>query len=471
MQVRTMGRISLSLATLGVVALLLLSPQARAQDVSISDTQTINVTGLLPAGVLISPDGVLQKQVYGDPGGVLHRQRAAAARAALGADVRAFSPIRKISLTRLEQALAQRQNAATDEMRQLAGLLRVQYVFYYPDSNDVVIAGPAEGWMTDLSGRVVGLTTGRPVVQLQDLVVALRAFPPGKRTEGKTIGCSIDPTKEGLAAMQQFLRKLGGRATPGDTQFIVTGLKDSLGPQMVSINGISPKTNMARILVEADYRMKLIGIGLEQPPVKMVSFVQMANPSQVSRNALFRWFFIPDYQCLRATDDRFGMELVGDGVKLVGEDELVAMSGQRSGKGGGSSKASQAFVASFTKRYPELAMRSPVYAELRNVIDLAIAAAFIQQEDYYGKAHWSLPVFGSEEAFPVETLPAPKRVESAVTAVWKGNHLTTPIGGGVRIDAATALEKENRLADEGGKVAKAREKVKVDLPAGRWWWD
>ena len=45
----------------------------------------------------------------------------------------------------------------------LAGLLRLRYVFVYPDSGDIVIAGAAEGWVRNLSGRVVGLTTGRPV--------------------------------------------------------------------------------------------------------------------------------------------------------------------------------------------------------------------------------------------------------------------------------------------------------------------
>ena len=40
-----------------------------------------------------------------------------------------------------------------------------------------------------------------------------------------------------------------------------------------------PKTHFAQVLVEADYRMKLIGIGLEQPPVRMVSYVDRANPA------------------------------------------------------------------------------------------------------------------------------------------------------------------------------------------------
>jgi len=199
-----------------------------------------------------------------------------------------------------------------------------------------------------------------------------------------------------------------------------------------------------------------------------VSFVEKANPAQISRNALFRWFFVPDYQCLRVSDDNLAMELVGDGVKLIGEDELVAASGVRQ-SAARSNKASQLFVTSFTKKYAELAERSPVYAELRNVIDLSVMAAFMQEQDYYGKAGWSMPFLGDERSFACEVQPAPKQVESAVAAIWKGNRLTTPIGGGVHIEARQALRSENRLNDEKGTVAGLRQGQK--LPEGRWWWD
>ncbi len=421
------------------------------------------------AGVVVDAQGVLQKTVFSDPGGQLLRERVAAAKASLKPELAYFSKLRKISLNRLEDAIRQRQIVPTDEMRYLAGLLRVQYVFYYPDSKDIVIAGPAEGWVTNPAGRVVGITSGRPVIQLQDLVVALRAFPPeGRGTQ--LIGCSIDPTTEGLAAMQRFLRSIGSRATPGQTQYIVGGLRTSLGLQTVSINGVSPKTHFAQVLVEADYRMKLIGIGLEKPPVKLVSFVDRASPSQVARNALQRWFFMPDYNCVRASKDGLAMELVGDGVKLVGEDEMVTSGGQRKAASR-SSRASQAFVASFTKKYSELADRSPVYAELRNLIDLAVVAAFIQQEDYYGRSGWKMEVLGDEQAFSVETYTAPTQVASAATARGKGNRLMTPSGGGVDIRAAEALEEPNLLPDENGRVATLRKEVKLDLAKGQWWWD
>jgi hypothetical protein len=225
-------------------------------------------------------------------------------------------------------------------------------------------------------------------------------------------------------------------------------------------------------MVEADYRMKLIGIGLERPPVKLASYVDNASPAQVSRNALQRWYFTPDYQCVRVSDDEYAMELVGNGVKLVGEDEVVTSDGARKQAAGGGDRASKAFVMGFTKKYPELAARSPVYAQLRNLIDMAIAAAFLRERDYYGKAGWHMATLGDEAKLPVETYPTPVQVETAVTSVWKGNHLMTPIGGGVTIYAEQALASPNLLADEEGKLQQAHQQVDLSkLGEGQWWWD
>ena len=421
------------------------------------------------AGVVVDAQGVLQMRAVTDWGGRLMMQRIASAKASLAPEVGKFSNLRKISLNRLEKAIRQKNGATTDEMRYLAGLLRVRYVFYYPETQDIVIAGPAEGWVTNPVGRVVGITSGRPAVQLQDLVVALRAFPPGEKGT-RMIGCSIDPTQEGLAEMQRFLRYIGSIDPRGNTQYIVNGLQTSLGLQTVSIDGVPPNTHFAQVLVEADYRMKLIGIGLEQPPVRLVSFIERASPAQVSRNALFRWFFVPDYNCVRTSEDGLAMELVGDGVKLVGEDELVAAGGARQSVAR-SNLASQAFVTSFTAKYSELADRSPVYAELRNLIDLAVAAAYIQQEDYYGKSGWDMGLLGNERELAVETYNSPRQVGSAVAAVWKGRQLMTPIGGGVQIEATKALRSENLLPDENDKVAKLRGETELELAEGQWWWD
>ena len=438
---------------------------------SVSHAQTSGNSGA--AGISIDADGVLRKQLYSDPSGVLTRERFAAAKTRLESSVLVPSKLRKISLNRLEKALAERislNRSPTEEMLCLAGMTRLKHVFFYPESGDIVIAGPAEGWMTDLSGRQVSMSQGRPVLELQDLVVALRAFPPGDESKSKEIGCSIDPTPEGLARMQEFLASYGGAATPNDTQTIVDGLRTSLGMQNVTIHGVSPKSHFAQVLVEADYRMKLIGIGLEQPPIKLASYVEKASAAQVARNAMQRWYFTPDYKCVRTSDDGLAMELVGDGVQLIGADEVVVAGGQRKQAATGE-RASAGFARAFTQKYPQLAERSPVYAQLRNLIDMSVAAAYMQHEDFYSQANWTPTTFADEAAFPVETCPEPRNVETAVTSIWKGNRLMTPVGGGVSMQAKQALIPDNMLEDEDGELAKKRDETKINLAEGQWWWD
>jgi hypothetical protein len=425
-------------------------------------------------GVVVDADGVLRHSSVADPGGRLQAERNASARAMLNKQAATPSKMRKVSLNRLEAAvLAQTSKNApiAEEMKYLAGLTRVQYVFYYPETKGIVIAGPAEGWVTDLVGRVRGLESGRPIVLLEDLVSALRAYPAsGKKT--KVIMCSIDPTPEGLERYQQYLRSIGSvNPNVGSAYEIVQGLRTSMGMQNIRVGGVPANTHFAQVLIEADYRMKLIGIGIEKPPIRLASYVDRANPAMISKNALQRWYFIPDYQCVRVTTDNDGMELVGEGVKLLSEDQFVMRDGSRQASAK-SNKASQAFVTGFTEKYSELAAKVPVFAQLRNCIDLAVAAAFIQQQDYYSKSGWSASGFGEERAYPVETHNTPVQVETTVTAVWKGAKLVTPISGGVRIEPSQAIHSSNVIADDEGKVEEVRAAVSLkDLPADQWWWD
>jgi hypothetical protein len=431
------------------------------------------------SGVAVDADGVLRRVMETDATGELAQQRAQEAIARLDRNIAKTSPLRKVSLTRLERILKERLaggQSADDAMRNLAGITQLEYVFCYPETGDIVIAGPAEAWAEAPSGRMMGIETGRPVLELQDLIVALRAFPPGTENKKPFIYCSIDPTEEGLSRMHQFLHELGGRIgnpaqNPGQEQFIVNGLRERLGMQVITVGGISPKTHFAQVLVEADYRMKLIGIGLEQPPVRLTSYVERANPSQVASNAMQRWFFVPDYQCVRVSDDSLAMQLVGEGVRLVGENEVVSKDGSR-GMAAKSNRASDAFVKAFTKIYPKLAQRAPIYAQLRNCIDLAVAAAFIQNQDYYSLTKWTPSVFRNEESYPVETLNPPQQVESAVNSLWKGNRLVTPIGGGVEIRPTEAIAPTNLLDDEKAEVQQARTSIDLNkLAPDQWWWD
>ena len=426
-------------------------------------------------GVKISADGLLNRRALPANARKLNMDRFNAAKVALDQDLQQVSELRKVSLNRLEAQVAKMIDAGTPvspDIKYLAGLTKITHVFYYPETKDIVIAGPAEGFFFSAENFVVGMESGRATLKLEDLVVALRAFAPDSNKRS-LITCSIDPTQEGLVRFRNYVKKLqqSGQFQPGMEEQVVQGYKDSLGLQTVKVTGISTKTDFARILVEADYRMKLIGLELERPAVKgITSYVAKANPSGRS-NALNRWFFEPDYDCVTINADQTAIELRGEGVKLVGEDESVGAGGQRKGTGK-SSRASRIFTNSFTKTYAKLAEATPIWAELRNVIDMSVAAAFIKKVDLYNKADWSLGVLGDESRFPVENYSAATQVAPIANAYWKNGKFMSPIAGGVKIQAGVALNSDHLTIDTEGKVNQVRDSSQLGgLKPGQWWWD
>ena len=66
------------------------------------------------------------------------------------------SSLRLVSLVRWEQQIEECLTTGKpipDEVYFLAGLQRIDQVFVFPDDHDLVIAGPAEGFVPDVVGR------------------------------------------------------------------------------------------------------------------------------------------------------------------------------------------------------------------------------------------------------------------------------------------------------------------------------
>jgi hypothetical protein len=382
------------------------------------------------------------------------------------------SSMRKVSLNRLERVVSDalaRNERLDEEMLGLAGLTRIEYVFLLPDSNDIVVAGPAEKILVTPDQRWVGLKSGKSVLQLRDLVVALRAYGPGQ-SNVNIIGCSIDPTKEGLKRMQRFHSQFEGQAASVNVQMLTNGMRQALGYQTVSIKGVPSDTHFAQVLVEADYRMKLIGIGLEDPVIPMKSWIERSRGG-ASTGAMQRWFFEADYSQVATNEEGTALRLQGQGVKLTGEKEFVSKTGDRSRSGNSGDPASRGFTQEFTQKFEKLGEVTPVFGELRNLFDMAIAAAFIQDRDLYSKAGWELGVFGDENKFRVLGNPTITQVESAVNAVWKDGQLVTPIGGGVHIAARKLVSGEKVDIDKQIDEKSQSMGAPSDLTDGQWWWD
>lgn len=426
-------------------------------------------------GVEIDASGVLKRRMVIANSDGLSRHRWQQAQVSLNKEIQKVSELRKVSLVKLEREVARLKaegKSVSDDIRYLAGLTQITHVFFYPEENDIVIAGPAEGYFLNGRHRVVGMNSGKATLHLEDLVVALRAFgPDGKRAS--LISCSIDPTQEGLQRFQQAYRQVAAnyRGTHQARQVAET-FYNAMGLQTISFKGVSSETRYAQVMAEADYRMKLYGIGVEQAPVRISTFIEMATPATGGAGKLQRWFFQPNYECVKVNKEGNAMALEGSGVKLVCEDESVSSNGKRARKKGRANGASRKFAASFTKNYEKIAARATVFDELSNLIDMSIVAAFIQKKDLYRQANWDMATFGDEDKYAVEVYPAPEKVAPVINSVVKQGALMTPIGGGVHIQPRAALNSDKVTVDADGAIGTVRDTIKFgNLAEGQWWWD
>ena len=202
-----------------------------------------------PGGVLVDAAGMLRLKSQADDS----KRRCGQARATRGArllkqprQASKASALRYVSLPRLEREIARRQAAhepLDPAMLTLAGLQRVRYVFVYPESGDLVLAGPAGDWLVDDDGRIVATDTLEPVVRLDDLLVLMRR---GAEAADSHFGCSINPRQEALAKTQAFLASSSQKPLePGQRKKWLSDLRDTVGRQDIEIFGIDPASRVA----------------------------------------------------------------------------------------------------------------------------------------------------------------------------------------------------------------------------------
>jgi len=425
-------------------------------------------------GVYIDPQGTLQRLEFDQADARLTRLRAGRVRR-LGGDAARSSALRMVSLPRLEKQLqlcAVANRGTTETMEMLAGLRRIEYVFVYPDTGDLVLAGPAGDWQQADENRIVSTETGEPIVRLDDLVVVLRAMTTGRDMR---FGCLIVPTQRGLEQFKAFAEE--SSKTPlqrGTRNMWLAQLRGKLGKQDLEVYGIDPRTRVAGVMLEADYRMKLVGMGLEPGVPGVESYLDMArrSPEAAGGMAVLRWWFTLNYDAVAATGDRDAFALRGPGAKVLSENELLEADGNRIHTGK-SDDLNRQFAASFSQHFEDLCTVYPIYAELRNICDLALACALIREESLDEAAGWTMPYLGNPQGYAVRLGPMPRQVDSVVNhrTVGRGE-LIVGVSGGVRVDPNYLVQPSSIAADRDGKLASRREAVDLPDPTGdAWWWD
>ena len=409
-------------------------------------------------GIAIDTEGILSNAVIDELGNLAAIR--ARALEAIPDQLSGLVELRKVSLRGLEAAISrsiQSGKKRPDEIECLAGLQRIRYVLVYPQKRDIVLVGPGEGWKVDKRGNVVGVTTGRPVMMLDDLLVALRS---ARQAANGGISCSIDPTPEGLARFSRYMSQF---RTMGDPSMIAAGAEEALGPQNITLTNLPAESHFARVLVAADYRMKRIGMGFEKSPVRgLPSYIAMAS---ARGNAMPRWWLEPDYAPLLRSPDGLAFQLRGGSVKAMTEDAFLAANGnlKHTGK---TSPAAQKWADLMTEKYDELAVADPIFGQLRNCMELAVVGALIVKEDLTHKAGYSMPTLMDPADVKVAEFPAPKQVGSQVSMLKKGRNWTITASGGVMLNSWGIAERVQQ--------SDAPTAVRNTAAAGKstnWWWN
>lgn len=425
-------------------------------------------------GVYIDPKGMLRETSSLAPDERLQLLRLQHVGQGGGEVAGRSSALRKISLRRLEAVVRRhhRQNVRLPaEVRFLAGLTHLRYVFFDPAANDVILAGPAEGWKQLPTGEVVGRQSGRPVLPLEELIVALRyAFT--ERARPPFIGCSIDPTPEGLKNYAAYLRS-AGRIDRSRLPQILAGMARAMGPQQVRIFGIDPGSRFAVTLVAADYRLKRIAMGHDPSPVQgVVNYLDLAARRSISaRQPQHRWWFVARYDALQHTPDGNAWELVGQGVR-VSTAPTSAGTKNRPRK---AAPAARQFAELFTKHFPALSRAVPVFAALENDVSLAVAAEIIARR-YYGSAKQSARYrpshLADRAACPVPRYSVPRLVPSLVSyRRGRNRQWLISVSGGVEINPTQLVKKTARAAEEKSELPALQKTVRLPAAETRWWWD
>lgn len=417
----------------------------------------VNIVG----GVSVSVDGVLNQ---------LDQTRQAELRAArqqalqqVPGDLNQPADLRMVSLRKLDEAIGEHFKAGKplpDEIKYLAGLQRVQYVFVYPEENDVVLAGPAEGWEINAAGNVVGNVSGRPVMQLDDLLVALR-YADAARNGGMTV--SIDPTPEGIQRLNALLANQ--RTIGSNPQATIAAMEEAMGPQTITIQGVPTNSRFASVMVVADYRMKRLAMNFDKSPVKgLVSYLQMVG-NGVKGMQTPRWWLAPRYEPIATDGEGLAWEIRGQGVQAMAEEDHFNAAGQRE-KRLKANPVAQKWADSMTKHYDELAAKDSVFGDLRNCMDLAVVGALAVKEQLFEKVNLRPTYLLNADALPLTHYMAPKQVDTKASFIKKGSNYTISASGGVALqpwDVTTKSEVSKTIAPVRTAAAKERN--------GNWWWN
>jgi hypothetical protein len=427
-------------------------------------------------GVAVDPNGLLIQLKKEEHTGRLKALGVMARQADLNPEVAQATDLRFVSLRQLEREATKRiteGRPVVETMKNLAGLTQLKYVVVDPQTRDVLLGGPAEAWKYDSHGNAVGVKSGRPTLQLDDFVTVLRTF----LNDGpQSFGCSFNPRPEGLRQLQAFVQQSQARGplpAGAAVKNWVGQLQQKLGPQDIELWGIPRDSRVARVVTEADYRLKMIGIGKLDGGPHIPSIFDLLTVAEQKSGKLdaLRWWLTMKYDAVLYSPDHNVFELDGPSVQCLSENQYLTAQGERVGTGQADA-TNRKFAENFTRHYAELAERDIAFADLRNVFDLALVAALLRNEQIAERIGWDFGCFHTNGLYQPAVYAAPREVESVANhRVYRGRDIVVQVAGGVRGDLMSVV-RDPQIMKSSETLQPMRSRGEVaQRPDGRWWWD
>jgi hypothetical protein len=120
-----------------------------------------------------------------------------------------------------------------------------------------------------------------------------------------------------------------------------------------------------------------------------------------------------------------------------------------------------------TEKFDELATHEPIFGQLRNVMDLCVVAAVIDQHELLAQAGCSLPLLtGSDSQLRTEHWFAPKTVPPKCSFLKAGKRWIVTASGGVQITPFRFASRVENSSAIGGL------RTRAGTPQDdQWWWN
>lgn len=418
----------------------------------------LNTINPYPAGVYVDPKGYMKR--LKETGQLPVDLRLATAEIPKH-PWRRSSKLRTVSLKQLDAGLAASRDAGlrpTIDLLKVAGLSRITYVKVLLDQEDVLIAGPAgeneHGFLLHDLATVAALITQQTT----------------------PMGCSIEPSNEGILAGQQMLQERGAiDRLARNPKLLVEQLQDKIGAHNVSVFGLPSHCSTALALVDADEHMKRVGFGtVKTTPYVKSYFDFLDEQAAVPSQSLVRWWFAFSSEPIRSNGANQMFQLPDNVVNVLSEQQWVSQTAERAPTGQHDSSADK-FARELTRNLPELRKSQPTYARLCGVFEAGLAlqvALEINAEPNLRGWFPNLCNLG-KSLCESHSVPSPKSVEG-LTA-WhrlKSGTTVAVVSGGVKIDLHSVADRVNWV--DAKFLAESAVPTQAGVPTtahSQWWWD